>query len=88
MDKALKLVPYDPAWPRDFDAERNRIAAVAGVLAPFTGRIRRGSGISLSGSSSARSRRVIRTGYEAPSSVLVLANPTQPLILGARAMGW
>ncbi len=33
MDKTLKLVPYDPAWPRDFDAERNRIAAVAGVLA-------------------------------------------------------
>ncbi len=33
MDKALKLVPYDPAWPRDFDAERDRIAAVVGVLA-------------------------------------------------------
>ena len=84
MDKTLKLVPYDPAWPRDFDAERNRIAAVAGVLAPFTGRIRRGSGISLSGSSSARSRRVIRTGYEAQRyptsalvSVFVLDNPTQ-----------
>ncbi len=33
MDKALELVPYDPAWPRDFAAERDRIAAVLGVLA-------------------------------------------------------
>ncbi len=33
MDKTLKLVPYDPAWPHDFDAERDRIAAVVGVLA-------------------------------------------------------
>ncbi len=35
MDKALKLMPYDPAWPRDFDAERDRIAAVVGVSAVF-----------------------------------------------------
>ncbi len=33
MDKALELVPYDPAWPRDFAAERDRIATVLGVLA-------------------------------------------------------
>ncbi len=33
MDKALELVLYDPAWPRDFGAERDRIAAAVGVLA-------------------------------------------------------
>ncbi len=33
MDEALKLVPYDPAWPRDFGVERDRIAAVVGALA-------------------------------------------------------
>ncbi len=33
MDKALKLMPYDPARPSDFGAERDRIAAVVGVLA-------------------------------------------------------
>ncbi len=33
MDKALELVPYDPAWPRDFAAERDRIATVLGDLA-------------------------------------------------------
>ncbi len=32
-DKALELVPYDPAWPRNFGAERDRIAAVVGALA-------------------------------------------------------
>ena len=32
MDKTLELVPYDPAWPSDFGAERDRIAAVLGGL--------------------------------------------------------
>ncbi len=72
MDKALKLMPYDPAWPRDFDAERDRIAAVVGVSAvfPSSGVYGWEAGFPSSGSSSERSRRVIRTGYEAPSNKL------------------
>ncbi len=32
MDKALELVLSDPAWPRDFGAERDRIVAVVGEV--------------------------------------------------------
>jgi GrpB-like predicted nucleotidyltransferase (UPF0157 family) len=33
MGEALEIVPYDPAWPGAFSAERDRIAAVLGELA-------------------------------------------------------
>ena len=33
MGEALEIVPYDPAWPGAFSAERDRIAAVLGDLA-------------------------------------------------------
>src|SRR5262249_47178429 len=33
MGETLEIVPYDPAWPGTFSAERERIAAVLGNLA-------------------------------------------------------
>ena len=33
MGKALEIVPYDPAWPEAFSAERDQIAAVMRELA-------------------------------------------------------
>ena len=33
MGKHLKVVPYDPRWPRGFEAERDRIAVALSVLA-------------------------------------------------------
>lgn len=33
MSETLKIVPYDPDWPRMFAAERDRIASVLGALA-------------------------------------------------------
>jgi GrpB-like predicted nucleotidyltransferase (UPF0157 family) len=33
MSKAIEIVPYDSDWPRQFDAERERIAAVLGSVA-------------------------------------------------------
>ena len=33
MSKSIEIVPYDPAWPAEFAAERERIAAALGELA-------------------------------------------------------
>ena len=33
MGEHLRVVPYDPSWPREFEAERDRIAVALGNLA-------------------------------------------------------
>lgn len=33
MSEKVRLFPYDPSWPREFEAERERIASVLGDMA-------------------------------------------------------